>query len=88
MASLALLCIYVVILTRAYLPEKHLPIVLKAIEAAGMQTGAFSQLTTNYMKNTFNPVVPDDESVRWIRLLCGHIWITWLIRAGTIRTEL
>lgn len=31
----------------------------------GLQTGAFEQLTTTYMDNTFNPQTPDDPSVKY-----------------------
>jgi hypothetical protein len=42
--------------------------VFKVLEAVGVQTGAFPQLTTKYMEDVFNKEVPDDESVRSIFL--------------------
>jgi hypothetical protein len=37
--------------------------VYRALETIGMQTGAFQQLTTQYMKERFNKEVPDDPLV-------------------------
>ncbi|PWW75623.1 alpha/beta-hydrolase [Tuber magnatum] len=45
--------------------ERWIPRVYKALETIGMQTGAFSQLTAEYMINVFNKNVPDGESVRY-----------------------
>ena len=42
----------------------NLPLVYKAIESIGMETGAFSQLTRKYMREDFNPRTPDREDVR------------------------
>ncbi|PLN80546.1 alpha/beta-hydrolase [Aspergillus taichungensis] len=36
-----------------------------ALEQLKVETGAFSQLTREYMKNTFNPATPDAEDVRY-----------------------
>ncbi|KAG0138070.1 hypothetical protein HOY82DRAFT_546310 [Tuber indicum] len=45
--------------------KQRIPRVFKALETIGMQTGAFSQLTTEYMINEFNGSVPNEESVRY-----------------------
>jgi len=45
--------------------KQRIPRVYKALETIGMQTGAFSQLTTEYMINEFNGSVPNEESVRY-----------------------
>ena len=34
------------------------------MEMVGLETGAFVQLTTKYMEETFNPACPDVEGVR------------------------
>ncbi|KAI1639991.1 triacylglycerol lipase [Biscogniauxia mediterranea] len=39
---------------------ENVPKVLKFVEGAGIDTGAFSQLTRKYMTETFNPETPDD----------------------------
>lgn len=44
---------------------KHLPRLYKMLEGAGLGTGAFKQLTTDYMINEFNPKTPDSEKVRY-----------------------
>ncbi|RAH49462.1 triglyceride lipase [Aspergillus brunneoviolaceus CBS 621.78] len=36
-----------------------------ALERLGIDTGAFAQLTRDYMQNTFNPITPDVEDVRY-----------------------
>ncbi|OJJ96151.1 hypothetical protein ASPACDRAFT_81405 [Aspergillus aculeatus ATCC 16872] len=36
-----------------------------ALERLGIDTGAFAQLTRDYMQNTFNPTTPDVEDVRY-----------------------
>jgi hypothetical protein len=35
------------------------------MDFVGMETGAFKQLTCEYMADSFNPRTPDDESVRY-----------------------
>ena len=35
------------------------------MEYFGFETGAFSQLTQEYMKNNFNPMTPDVEDVKY-----------------------
>lgn len=45
--------------------KKRLPRVYAAAESVGMQTGAFSQLTTRYMDEEFNELIRDDPSVRY-----------------------
>ncbi|KAI5817339.1 Alpha/Beta hydrolase protein [Pyronema omphalodes] len=43
----------------------NLPRIYGVLNRLGLQTGAFSQLTTTYMKNTFNPEIPDDPTVSY-----------------------
>ncbi|KAI5843970.1 triacylglycerol lipase [Morchella snyderi] len=45
--------------------KERLPSVYAAVEAFGLETGAFAQLTTHYMEEKFNKLVPDDPSVRY-----------------------
>ena len=42
----------------------QLPKVYKALDFFGFQSGAFSQLTREYMQHTFNPNTPDDQHVK------------------------
>lgn len=44
---------------------KHLPYLYKLVEATGLGTGAFSQLTRKYMLENFNPKTPDDPTVQY-----------------------
>lgn len=41
------------------------PRLYKVLESLGMETGAFSQLTIDYMTNEFNPRTPDVEGIRY-----------------------
>ncbi|KAI1810535.1 Alpha/Beta hydrolase protein [Poronia punctata] len=43
----------------------RLPGIYKFIRRAGMETGAFEQLTTSYMAKSFNPRTPDNPEVRY-----------------------
>ncbi|SMR41799.1 unnamed protein product [Zymoseptoria tritici ST99CH_1E4] len=43
----------------------RLPKLYKALEFVGVETGAFKQLTCEYMAESFNPRTPDDESVQY-----------------------
>ncbi|KAL6854089.1 alpha/beta-hydrolase [Trichoderma novae-zelandiae] len=43
----------------------HLPRLYGVIRRAGLGTSAFGQLTTRYMRDEFNPRVPDEGSVRY-----------------------
>ncbi|PTB69990.1 alpha/beta-hydrolase [Trichoderma citrinoviride] len=43
----------------------HLPRLYSVIRRAGLGTSAFGQLTTRYMRDEFNPRVPDDPAVRY-----------------------
>ncbi|EOD50076.1 putative triacylglycerol lipase protein [Neofusicoccum parvum UCRNP2] len=43
----------------------NLPKAYKTLEFFGLETGAFSQLTRNYMQNEFNPKTPDLEGVKY-----------------------
>ncbi|ERF68807.1 hypothetical protein EPUS_06251 [Endocarpon pusillum Z07020] len=45
--------------------EQNVPRVYKLLARLNLESGAFSQLTTKYMKETFNPANPDDPSVRY-----------------------
>jgi triacylglycerol lipase len=46
------------------MPADYTPRVYKALESVGLDTGAFSQLTRKYMTESFNPRVPDVDSVK------------------------
>ncbi|KAH7326343.1 Alpha/Beta hydrolase protein [Stachybotrys elegans] len=43
----------------------YLPKLYKVIERAGFGTKAFAQLTTQHMKEQFNPATPDDPNVQY-----------------------
>lgn len=43
----------------------YLPRLYRLLERAGLSTSAFSQLTTSYMRDEFNPRTRDDEAVRY-----------------------
>lgn len=43
----------------------NIPKVYKVLEFFGLETGAFSQLTQKYMRESFNPRTPDVEGVRY-----------------------
>jgi triacylglycerol lipase len=45
--------------------ERHLPYLYKLVQGMGLGTGAFSQLTRQYMTEEFNPNTPDDPNVRY-----------------------
>jgi triacylglycerol lipase len=45
--------------------EENVPRVYKLMERLNLDSGAFSQLTTKYMRESFNPANPDDPSVRY-----------------------
>ncbi|KAI1088485.1 putative triacylglycerol lipase [Rostrohypoxylon terebratum] len=45
--------------------KDHLPGIYKFVQGVGMDTGAFEQLTRQYMTETFNPRTPDDPDVRY-----------------------
>ena len=42
-----------------------MPKLYKALEFFGLETGAFSQLTREYMNENFNPKTPDREGVQY-----------------------
>ncbi|KAI9735419.1 MAG: hypothetical protein M1818_006425 [Claussenomyces sp. TS43310] len=44
---------------------RRLPYLYKLVEATGLGTGAFKQLTRRYMAEEFNPKTPDDATVRY-----------------------
>ena len=46
------------------IPATQLPKVYKILEKFGLETGAFSQLSRDYMLNDFNPKTPNLDSVR------------------------
>ncbi|EFY87012.1 triacylglycerol lipase, putative [Metarhizium acridum CQMa 102] len=43
----------------------YLPRAYRVLERAGLETRAFAQLTTSYMRDEFNPAAPDDPAVRY-----------------------
>lgn len=43
----------------------HLPPIYKALETLGIPTGAFENLTVEYMTKEFNPNTPDNPNVRY-----------------------
>ncbi|TGJ76806.1 hypothetical protein E0Z10_g10833 [Xylaria hypoxylon] len=43
----------------------HLPRIYRLLERVRLETGAFEQLTSTYMKNDFNPRTPDDPEVSY-----------------------
>lgn len=43
----------------------NIPKLYKAMEYVGFETGAFEQLTQEYMTKSFNPRTPDDPGVRY-----------------------
>jgi triacylglycerol lipase len=43
----------------------YTPKLYKILEKFGMETGAFSQLTTKYMEENFNPRTPDVEGIKY-----------------------
>jgi triacylglycerol lipase len=45
--------------------EDNVPRVYKMLARLNLDSGAFSQLTTKYMRETFNPATPDDPSIRY-----------------------
>ena len=45
--------------------KANLPMVYKAIEFFGIETGAFRQLTEEYMRDKFNPRTPDVDGVQY-----------------------
>lgn len=44
---------------------RNIPTVYKVLESFGLETGAFRQLTEQYMIEKFNPRTPDLEGVRY-----------------------
>ncbi|GAB1196152.1 hypothetical protein APSETT444_005419 [Aspergillus pseudonomiae] len=52
--------------------DERLAQVYYALEQIKFETGAFSQLTRNYMEKTFNPTTPDVEDVRYLEQVEGH----------------
>ncbi|KAI8624854.1 triacylglycerol lipase [Xylariaceae sp. FL1651] len=45
--------------------KERLPAFYNFIDRIGMETGAFEQLTSSYMVDSFNPRTPDDPDVRY-----------------------
>ncbi|KAF2169225.1 hypothetical protein M409DRAFT_64963 [Zasmidium cellare ATCC 36951] len=43
----------------------NIPKIYKAMESFGLETGAFSQLTREYMASSFNPRTPDVEGIKY-----------------------
>ena len=50
--------------------------IYKVMEYFGFETGAFSQLTRNYMTETFNPKTPDVDGVRLVQYQGQNIGTT------------
>lgn len=48
-----------------FIDRQRLPRLYKAMKNIGLETGAFSQLTTSYMQDIFNPACPDVEGVSY-----------------------
>lgn len=48
-----------------FVGEKRLPKLYRILERMGLETGAFEQLTTEFMRNNFNPKTPDVEGVKY-----------------------
>jgi triacylglycerol lipase len=46
-----------------YTPARQIKRIYSVIEYFGFETGAFSQLTREYMRDSFNPRTPDVEGV-------------------------
>jgi len=46
-----------------YLTAHQIRRIYKALEFIGFETGAFSQLTRQYMQEQFNPKTPDADGV-------------------------
>ncbi|KAI1171504.1 Alpha/Beta hydrolase protein [Nemania sp. FL0916] len=45
--------------------DDHVPDIYKLLKRVGVETGAFEQLTSAYMKENFNPRTPDDPDVSY-----------------------
>ncbi|QMW34152.1 hypothetical protein G4B84_009618 [Aspergillus flavus NRRL3357] len=52
--------------------DERLAQVYYALEQIKFETGAFSQLTRDYMEKTFNPTTPDVEDVRYLEQVEGY----------------
>ncbi|KAI8933474.1 hypothetical protein NX059_009212 [Plenodomus lindquistii] len=48
-----------------YMGPRRIKRIYKVMEYFGLETGAFSQLTVEYMKNNFNPKTPDVPDVKY-----------------------
>jgi triacylglycerol lipase len=46
-------------------PARRIKRIYKVMEYFGFETGAFSQLTQDYMKTSFNPRTPDIGDVKY-----------------------
>lgn len=49
-----------------HLLASNLPRIYKTLEYCGLETDAFSQLTREYMRDTFNPKTPDLPGVQYL----------------------
>ncbi|KAF7594400.1 hypothetical protein BBP40_009381 [Aspergillus hancockii] len=54
--------------------DERLPQLYYALERMKFETGAFSQLTREYMEKTFNPTTPDVENVRYGSFTDPSFW--------------
>jgi triacylglycerol lipase len=50
--------------SRLILPAMRVKRLYKVMNYFGLETGAFSQLTRQYMTETFNPKTPDREGIK------------------------
>ncbi|KAK6345037.1 hypothetical protein TWF718_006976 [Orbilia javanica] len=48
-----------------FVGEKRLPRLYRILERIGLETGAFQQLTTEFMRNNFNPRTPDVKGIKY-----------------------
>ncbi|KAF3131883.1 hypothetical protein TWF569_011051 [Orbilia oligospora] len=48
-----------------FIGEQRLPRLYRILEMVGLETGAFQQLTTVFMRNDFNPNTPDVDGVKY-----------------------
>ncbi|KAF2753181.1 putative triacylglycerol lipase [Pseudovirgaria hyperparasitica] len=51
----------------------NIPKLYNILESFGLETGAFSQLTMEYMRNDFNPKTPDVEGIRFVLSLRHYV---------------
>lgn len=64
-----------------YIGPRRIKRIYKVMEYFGFETGAFSQLTQEYMKNNFNPKTPDVEDVKYYSYGASLEPSTWSVFA-------